>query len=78
MKTKTDSNSGLIPRGKEKELQNEGLKRKHTHPKKEESKNDNEDPNGMTDKTLKEMKRKLNQVPHTSAATKHDGDAYKN
>lgn len=77
MKTKTHENSGLIPRAEEKKLQNEGLKRKHTHPKKEESKDENEDPNGMTDKTLREMKKKLKQVPHTSAATQHDGNAYK-
>lgn len=76
MKNKKQENSGLIPRDKEKELQNEGLKRKHTHPQKEEGKKDNEDPNGMADKTLKEMKKKLSEVPHTSAATKHDGGAY--
>jgi hypothetical protein len=76
MKIETNENSGLVPRQKEKELQNEGLKREHTHPKKEKKKEVNEDPNGMTAKTLKEMKKKLNEVPHTSAATKHDGMAY--
>ena len=77
MKTNATNNSGLVPRDREKKLQNEGLKRKHTHPKKEDNKGENEDPNGMTDKTLKEMKKKLTEVPHTSAATKHDGEAYK-
>lgn len=77
MKVNEQENSGLVPRDEEKELQNEGLKRKHTHPKKEHPKEENEDPNGMTDRTLKEMKKKLREVPHTSAATKHDGDVYK-
>jgi len=77
MKIDEQEGSGLVPRPQEKELQKEGLKRKHTHPKKEKQKDENEDPNGMTDRTLKEMKKKLQDVPHTSAATKHDGDAYK-
>jgi hypothetical protein len=76
MKDQTNKNSGLVPRQEEKALQKEGLKRKHTHPKSEEKKDADEDPNGMTAKTLKEMKKKLNEVPHTSAATKHDGMAY--
>jgi len=77
MKINEKESSGLVPRNQEKELQKEGLKRKHTHPTKERRKDEDEDPNGMTDKTLKEMKKKLREVPHTSAATKHDGDAYK-
>ena len=53
----------------------EGLKRAHTHPEKSEP-IANEDPNGMTAKTLKEMKKKLDAVPGTSAAAVHDKKAY--
>lgn len=74
MKNKTKG-AEPIPRKKEKKLQDEGLKRKHTHPTKDESK-PNEDPNGMTLKTLKEMKKKLDEVPSKSAATENDKKAY--
>ena len=34
------------------------------------------DVTGQTDTTVKEMKARLNEVPHTSAATHHDKNAY--
>lgn len=69
-------NSGLIHREKEKSLIQEGLKKKNTHPPKTSDSKKGEDPNGMTAKTLHEMKKKLKEVPHKSAATEHDKTAY--
>ncbi len=71
----TQKKSGLLPRKEEKKLQKEGLKTEHTHPK-NKAFSKNEDPNGMADNTLSEMKKKLRKVPHKSSATEHDKDAY--
>jgi hypothetical protein len=71
------SNNGVLPRKEEVKLVKHGLKKEVTHPKEEPQKK-NEDPNGMTAKTLSKMKKKLHEVPHKSAATEHDGAAYKN
>jgi len=75
VKTK-EGDSGLIHREKEKALIQEGLKKKNTHPSKTTDSKPGHDPNGMTAKTLPEMKKNLKKVPHTSAATKHDKAAY--
>ena len=69
-------NSGLIQRKKEMELIQEGLKKENTHPKETSNTKPGEDANGMTAKTLVEMKRYLKKVPHKSAATAHDKTAY--
>ncbi len=74
--TKAKVNSGLIHREKEKELIQEGLKKKNTHPIEKSESKPGEDPNGMTAKTLPEMKKNLKKVPHKSAATEHDKVAY--
>ena len=69
-------NSGLIHREKEKELIQKGLKKEHTHPSETSDSKPGEDPNGMTAKTLPEMKKNLKKVPNKSAATEHDKTAY--
>jgi hypothetical protein len=71
-----NENSGLIQREKEKELIQEGLKKENTHPTETSDGKPDVDPNGMTAKTLPEMKKKLKKVPHKSAATEHDKSAY--
>lgn len=72
----TKTKSGLVDRKKEKALIQEGLKKKNTHPAEKDGKIPGEDANGMTAKTLPEMKKHLKKVPHTSAATEHDKTAY--
>jgi len=74
-KTK-EAGSGLVQRKKEKELIREGLKKKNTHPTETSDIKPGQDPNGMTAKTLPEMKKHLKKVPHKSAATEHDKSAY--
>ncbi len=75
MKTNQGTGAAPISRDEEKKLQKEGLKREHTHPNEDKAES-NLDPNGMTAKTLGEMKKKLDQVPSKSAATENDKDAY--